>query len=234
MTRALIVDVDGVISPVHGHTAWGDDVVAGHVFGPVLVSPAMCARLDQIAASPNLLCGWLTSWSVEMRTAMNRSQDAPGRPCHPRRAQAPGAGGNVPRSKLGSTSIRTSTRCAGLTTIYVPPHEQQPSVAASLPVTSTPCCWPPAPRSVSPPSISTAWQRGWRTTPHAPTLHRIHSRRGPTRRARQTAVGAPQHGQQVSRDESRRPACGPSNRRSRGSQSRPGFRRSAPRSGRTG
>ena len=54
MTRALVVDVDGVVSPVHGHTAWGDDVVAGHVFGPVRVSPAMCARLDEIAELPNL------------------------------------------------------------------------------------------------------------------------------------------------------------------------------------
>jgi hypothetical protein len=38
--RAMIVDVDGVISPVHGLTEWGDDVVAGNVFGPVLVPRA--------------------------------------------------------------------------------------------------------------------------------------------------------------------------------------------------
>jgi hypothetical protein len=71
MTRALVVDVDGVVSPVHGHTAWGDDVVAGHVFGPVRVSPTLCARLDQIAELPNQVCVWLTSWSEQMRKAMD-------------------------------------------------------------------------------------------------------------------------------------------------------------------
>jgi hypothetical protein len=33
-----VFDVDGVVSPVHGHTAWGDDVVAGNVFGPAYTS----------------------------------------------------------------------------------------------------------------------------------------------------------------------------------------------------
>ena len=45
--RALVMDVDGVVAPVHGKTAWGDDVVAGRLFGPVLVSPTLCARLDE-------------------------------------------------------------------------------------------------------------------------------------------------------------------------------------------
>jgi hypothetical protein len=68
--NALIVDVDGVVSPVHGRTAWGDDVTAGNVFGPVLVSPGLCARLDDLANTPGLSCWWLTSWSVKMRAAM--------------------------------------------------------------------------------------------------------------------------------------------------------------------
>jgi hypothetical protein len=69
--RALVVDVDGVVSPVHGNTAWRDDVVAGSVFGPVHVSPAMCRRLDALAEVPGVSCWWLTSWSREMRHAMN-------------------------------------------------------------------------------------------------------------------------------------------------------------------
>ncbi|MFC4785226.1 HAD domain-containing protein [Nocardioides sp. MAHUQ-72] len=69
--KALIVDVDGVVSPVHGRTAWGDDVTAGNVFGPVLVSPRLCARLDDLAQTPGLSCWWLTSWSIKMRTAMH-------------------------------------------------------------------------------------------------------------------------------------------------------------------
>ena len=68
--KALIVDIDGVVSPVHGRTAWGDDVTAGNVFGPVLVSPGLCARLDDLAQTPGLSCWWLTSWSVKMRAAM--------------------------------------------------------------------------------------------------------------------------------------------------------------------
>jgi hypothetical protein len=67
----LIVDVDGVVSPVHGVTAWGDDVVAGRLFGPVLVSPALCAELDLIATTPGLTCLWLTSWPSESRAGMS-------------------------------------------------------------------------------------------------------------------------------------------------------------------
>ena len=69
MTHALVVDVDGVISPINGHTAWGDDVIAGDVFGPVYTSPAMCAQLDELARLPDLTCWWLTSWSQQMRDA---------------------------------------------------------------------------------------------------------------------------------------------------------------------
>ncbi|WP_028651250.1 hypothetical protein [Nocardioides halotolerans] len=68
---ALIVDVDGVVSPVWGHTAWGDDVVAGQVFGPVHVSPTLCRRIDQLAAQPGLACRWLTSWPRPLRDRMD-------------------------------------------------------------------------------------------------------------------------------------------------------------------
>lgn len=69
----VVVDVDGVVSPVHpvvDRTGWGDEVTAGTVFGPVLVSPALCGRLDAIADRPGVQCMWLTSWSREMRAAM--------------------------------------------------------------------------------------------------------------------------------------------------------------------
>ncbi|MFC4787373.1 HAD domain-containing protein [Nocardioides sp. MAHUQ-72] len=69
--KALILDVDGVVSPVHGNTAWGDEVIAGHVFGPVAVSPAMCERLDLLGHAADLGCWWLPSWSAEMRARMD-------------------------------------------------------------------------------------------------------------------------------------------------------------------
>ncbi len=67
---ALVMDVDGVVSPVKGHTPWGDDVVAGQVFGPVIVSPALCARLDALAQLPGVQPVWLTDWSADMRSLM--------------------------------------------------------------------------------------------------------------------------------------------------------------------
>jgi len=69
--RALVMDVDGVVAPVHGKTAWGDDVVAGRLFGPVLVSPTLCARLDAIAAAPDVTGFWLTDWPPEARARMD-------------------------------------------------------------------------------------------------------------------------------------------------------------------
>ena len=76
---AAIFDVDGVVSPVHGGTAWGDDVVAGNVFGPVPVSATLCTRLDALAATPGVQCWWLTSWTPEMRQGM---RPFPGRTWH--------------------------------------------------------------------------------------------------------------------------------------------------------
>ena len=67
----VVVDVDGVVSPIHGPTDWGDDVHAGHLFGPVTVSPAMCARLDALEDHPDVACLWLTSWTPKMRAAMD-------------------------------------------------------------------------------------------------------------------------------------------------------------------
>lgn len=69
----VVVDVDGVVSPVHpaaGHASWGDEVTAGNVYGPVLVSPILCERLDALGERPAVQAAWLTSWSQEMRHAM--------------------------------------------------------------------------------------------------------------------------------------------------------------------
>lgn len=67
---ALVMDVDGVVSPVHGNTPWGDDVIAGSVFGPVTVSVELCTRLDALAQLPGVQPVWLTDWSAEMRSFM--------------------------------------------------------------------------------------------------------------------------------------------------------------------
>ena len=60
MRAALIVDVDGVVSPVHGATAWGDDVDGGMRHTPV--SPLLNGRLDALGDRPDVLPMWLTSW----------------------------------------------------------------------------------------------------------------------------------------------------------------------------
>ena len=70
--RAIILDVDGTVSAVHPtRRAWGDEMVAGNVFGPVLVSPRLCARLDDLARQPGVSCWWLTSWTSQMRARMD-------------------------------------------------------------------------------------------------------------------------------------------------------------------
>lgn len=73
-TKALVLDVDGVVSPVHPdphRPAWGDEIVVGNVFGPVLVSAELGQRLDELAQRPDLVCVWLTSWTPQMRMAMD-------------------------------------------------------------------------------------------------------------------------------------------------------------------
>jgi hypothetical protein len=72
-SKLLILDVDGVVSPVHpvpGTLPWRDEIEVGDVFGPVLVSPTLCARLDRLAQHPDLSCVWLTSWTPGMRARM--------------------------------------------------------------------------------------------------------------------------------------------------------------------
>ena len=76
-TAVVIVDVDGVVSAVHPEApTWGDEADVGRVFGPVLVSATLSARLKALHALPGVECWWLTSWSSEMRAGM---RDFPGR-----------------------------------------------------------------------------------------------------------------------------------------------------------
>lgn len=70
---ALVLDVDGVVSPVHGATAWGDDVdgyARGSGIGRVSVSPRLNAALDELASRPDVTAAWLTSWDRKMRQRM--------------------------------------------------------------------------------------------------------------------------------------------------------------------
>lgn len=70
-TVVVIMDVDGVVSAVHPEApTWGDEVEVGRVFGPVLVSAALTARLSALHAPPQVECWWLTSWTSEMRASM--------------------------------------------------------------------------------------------------------------------------------------------------------------------
>jgi hypothetical protein len=69
-TAGLVLDVDGVLSPLHGHTAWGDDQVAGDLFGPVDISPSLVRRLEAIADQPHVLAAWLTDWPPRIRARM--------------------------------------------------------------------------------------------------------------------------------------------------------------------
>lgn len=67
----MVLDVDGVVSPVNGRTAWGDDTYVGEVFGPVVVSPLLCDQLEELDAHPHVQCWWLTSWTSRMRAGLD-------------------------------------------------------------------------------------------------------------------------------------------------------------------
>lgn len=68
---AVVLDVDGVVSPLDGVSEWGDDVTAGFLFGTVRVSPTLCSRLDQFGGCSIVECWWLTSWTASMRLEMH-------------------------------------------------------------------------------------------------------------------------------------------------------------------
>ena len=66
---ALVVDVDGVLSPVYGSTSRGDDADGrGRSRASARgVSLRLNAALDDLAARPEVTAAWLTSWGRKMR-----------------------------------------------------------------------------------------------------------------------------------------------------------------------
>jgi hypothetical protein len=70
--RVAIFDVDGVVSPIRpAESPWGGWTLAGDVVGPVLVAPEVCRRLDALDQIPGVACWWLTSWTSQMRAALD-------------------------------------------------------------------------------------------------------------------------------------------------------------------
>lgn len=67
----LLLDVDGVVTPLAGCTAWGDDVPASRSRLRISVSPTMCAHLDEIGRRDDVRPYWLTSWEDDMRAQMD-------------------------------------------------------------------------------------------------------------------------------------------------------------------
>lgn len=69
-TTALILDVDGVVSPVHGRTLFGDDVDARHRQPEsILVSPTLSASLDMLGLRRDVHPVWLSTWPADLRQA---------------------------------------------------------------------------------------------------------------------------------------------------------------------
>jgi len=62
-----VFDVDGVIAPIGGPTAWGDDVTVGDPEHQLFLSPSMCAAIDRLDGSHAVGCYWLTDWTYKMR-----------------------------------------------------------------------------------------------------------------------------------------------------------------------
>lgn len=125
-----MIDVDGVVSPVHGHTDWGDDVVAGHVFGPVLVSPGLCRRLDRLTARPAVEPVWLTDWDAEMRAAMDpfpgRTWQAIPRPWSDESGAAEALKDNKPWWKLKALLAWLDERPGIRTVVWADDHLARP------------------------------------------------------------------------------------------------------------
>lgn len=64
---AIVLDIDGVIAPIGGPTAWDDDVTAGDPEHGLRLSPSMCAAVDRIDEFGQAGRYWLTDWTQRMR-----------------------------------------------------------------------------------------------------------------------------------------------------------------------
>lgn len=60
---AIILDINGVIAPIGGPTAWGDDVTVGDPEHGLQLSPSMCAAVDKLDGFGQAGCYWLTDWT---------------------------------------------------------------------------------------------------------------------------------------------------------------------------
>jgi hypothetical protein len=83
-TKALILDIDGVVSPVHGHTVMGRRSRGRQRVRTRLrlADPVRPARHHR--RGPNLECAWLTDWSQQMRhhgSLPRQGMGRRGRPC---------------------------------------------------------------------------------------------------------------------------------------------------------
>lgn len=64
---AIVLDIEGVIAPIGGPTAWGDDITVGDPEHGLRLSPSMCAEIDKLDGFPQTGCYWLTDWTDRMR-----------------------------------------------------------------------------------------------------------------------------------------------------------------------
>lgn len=70
--RVVVVGVDGVVAPIRPRTpTWGDEVTAGNLYGPVVVSPTLCRCLEELNSRPGVSCWWLTGWTRRMRAGLH-------------------------------------------------------------------------------------------------------------------------------------------------------------------
>lgn len=120
--RVVIVDVDGVVSPIHPVASpWGKLVRAGTVFGPVLVAPAVCDRLDALGRRSGvvLLADQLVPGDATGDGAIPRCGVAGSRPAGGLRRRRPdvveanrrrGLAGHAPAGAVGCVVRRRPAR----------------------------------------------------------------------------------------------------------------------------
>lgn len=70
MRTALVLDIDGVVRPASGAGLVDALVEVGWEPRPVLVPPALCTALAELATAPGVVPVWLTSWLPEVRRSM--------------------------------------------------------------------------------------------------------------------------------------------------------------------
>lgn len=71
----VFLDVDGVVNAVHFQTPpgweWPDEATVGANGFGIRYSPTLVARLNALAARPNVQMHWLTTWEHDARTELS-------------------------------------------------------------------------------------------------------------------------------------------------------------------